>query len=190
MAAIPVVSLVAVLAAAAPVSELLIDDFAAGDGRSRLGTEWRFVSDGVMGGRSTGRLDWDEIRGRRALCLRGEVSLANDGGFIQATLDLAPSGTLDGRDWSGIRLLVQGNGERYNLHLKTLDLRLPWQSYRSTFTAEPDWQDVHLPFAGFVAHRVQTPLDVRRLRRLALVAIGRAFEAELCVAEIGLYRER
>ena len=36
--------------------------------------------------------------------------------------------------------------------------------------------------------RLETPLDVTRLRRLGLVAIGRAFHADLAVAEIGFYR--
>jgi hypothetical protein len=33
------------------------------------------------------------------------------------------------------------------------------------------------------------PLDISRLRRLGLVAIGRAFAADLAVARLSLYRE-
>jgi hypothetical protein len=40
---------------------------------------------------------------------------------------------------------------------------------------------VRLAFADFVPHRIQVPLDVRRLRRIGLVAIGRAFAADLAV---------
>ena len=45
-----------------------------------------------------------------------------------------------------------------------------------------------LPFAGFTAHRVRTPpRPGRALRRIALVAIGRAFDADLAVAEVAFY---
>jgi hypothetical protein len=183
------VLLAALLWAAPSGADMLIDDFSAADGHSRLGTSWRLVTDGVMGGRSDGRLERREVDGRPALCLSGTVSLANDGGFIQATLDLAPAGTLDAAGWSGIRLLVWGNGEDYNLHLKTTDIQRPWQSYRAGFRAPPRWTEVRLSFADFVPHRTDAPLDLRRLRRLGLVAIGRPFEAELCLAAIGLYRD-
>lgn len=181
--------LAALLWAAPSGADMLIDDFAADDGRSRLGTSWRLVTDGVMGGLSDGHLARRTIDGRAALCLTGTVSLANNGGFIQAALDLAAAGTLDAADWAGIRLLVRGNGEDYSLHLKTADIQRPWQSYRAGFRATPGWTEVRLPFAAFVPHRTDAPLDLHRLRRLGLVAIGRAFEAELCVAQIGLYRE-
>jgi len=164
---------------------MVIDDFTGGT--SGLGTEWRLVTDGVMGGRSSGQLWRAEVEGRPALCLRGDVSLENQGGFVQMALDLALSGTFDASAYGGLWLLVRGNGETYNLHLRTADLWLPWQSYRSAFTAGEEWQEVRLPFTGFTPYRVETRLDTRRLRRLGLVAIGRAFTAELCVAGIGLY---
>jgi hypothetical protein len=156
---------------------------------SRLGTPWRLVTDGVMGGLSAGGLSFGQIDGRRALCLRGEVRLENNGGFVQAALDLAPRGDLDASAYTGIRLLVRGNGEPYNLHLKTADLRLPWQSYRSRFPTGPEWREIRLPFGDFEPHRTGVPLDTRQLHGLGLVAIGRAFAAELCVSEIGLYRD-
>ncbi len=169
---------------------LLIDDFAAAGGPTRLGTPWRLVTDEVMGGVSAGALTRAEIDGRRALCLQGEVSLENNGGFVQAALDLAPDGYLDASTYTGIRLVVRGNGESYNLHLKTADVRLPWQSYRSTFRTGDEWGEIRLPFAGFEPHRIGTPLDTAGLRSLGLVAIGRTFTADFCVAEIGLYRDR
>ena len=180
----------ALLVSASAADTLLIDDFAVAGGPSRLGTPWRLVTDAVMGGVSAGGLSSGQIDGRRALCLRGEVRLENNGGFVQATLDLAPEGDLDASAYTGIRLLVRGNGEAYNLHLKTADLRLPWQSYRSSFQTGPEWREIRLPFGGFEPHRIGLPLDAGHLRSLGLVAIGRAFSAELCVAEIGLYRDR
>ena len=169
--------------------DMLIDDVAGPDLISRLGTPWRGVSDRVMDGISEADVVRTRVDGRACLRLTGEVRLENDGGFIQASLDLAPDGgSLDASAYTGLRLLVQGNGEHYALHLRTPDNLRPWQSYRTQFTAGSAWETVELPFASFRPYRLEMPLDVRRLRRLGLVAIGRAFHADLAVAEIGFYR--
>ena len=167
---------------------MLIDDFTDKNLVSKLGTPWRGVSDQVMGGISEAVVAHAVIDDRPCLRLTGDVRLENKGGFIQAALDLAPSGTsLDGSAYSGVRLLVRGNGERYSVHLRTPDNLRPWQSYRAHFVAGPDWQTVDLPFTAFAPYRLETPLDVTRLRRIGLVAIGRAFFADLAVAELGFY---
>lgn len=168
-------------------SPLLIDDFSRDDGRSLLGTPWRLVTDRVMGGLSDGRMRVGEQQGRRSLCLTGAVSLANNGGFVQVNLELSADGVLDASQFTGVRLVARGNGEGYKVHLKTPDTRLPWQSYRAGFRAEADWREIHLPFAEFVPHRLDAPLDRRRLTRLGIVAIGQAMAAEVCLAEVCLY---
>ena len=168
---------------------MTIDDFARSDLISALGTRWVGMSDRVMGGvsRETARLD--EIAGRRCLRLTGDVRLDNNGGFIQMALDLAPGGdTLDGSGFTGLRLTAWGNNETYGAHFRTPDVARPWQSYRAAFRAVPDWRVIDLPFALFEPHRIAVPLDPRRLRRLGLVAIGRAFHADLAVAAVELYR--
>ncbi len=168
---------------------MIIDDFARDDLVSRLGTPWRGFSDQVMGGISQEVMALDDIDGRRGLRLTGEVRLENNGGFIQMALDLAEAGApFDASPYSGLRLLVHGNGESYGAHLRTTDLDRPWQSYRADFMAPPAWTAVELPFRNFQPYRTERPLDLRRLRRLGLVAIGRAFHADLAVAEVALYR--
>lgn len=169
-------------------SSLVIDDRRAPGLASALGTSWRLVADTVMGGESGGRLEPASAAGRPCLILAGRVSLAHGGGFLQASLDLDPAGTLDARAYAGVELEVQGNGEDYNLHLRTRDTRIVWQSYRATFRADPDWRVVRLPFRAFQPYRIDLPLDLAHLRRLGLVAIGRAMQAELCVARVALYR--
>jgi hypothetical protein len=146
---------------------------------------WEGTSDQVMRGISRERVRLEEWGGRRWLRLIGEVRLENQGGFIQMGVDLVPGGApLDLSGYGGVRLVVRGNGERYGCHLRTTDCLRPWQSYRQAFTAPPEPVSVLLPFAGFVSHRVEAALDTRILRRLALVAIGRAFTADLAVAEV------
>ena len=82
----------------------LIDDFTRADGLSALGTPWRAVTDQVMGGRSEGAIRRRVLDGRQALCLAGDVSLANNGGFVQAMLDLTPPGGPEsGLDASGAK---------------------------------------------------------------------------------------
>lgn len=170
---------------------LIIDDFSRPDGVTTLGTHWRGFSDRVMSGVSVATVGLEAVDGRRCARLTGDVRLDNNGGFVQMAVDLAPDlagvgNTLDGSRYAGVALLVRGNGETYGCHLRTPDALRPWQSYRASFTAPCAWHEVVLAFASFLPHRLSVPLDTRRLRRLGLVAIGRAFHADLAVARIAL----
>ncbi len=129
----------------------------------------------------------EEIDGESCTCMRGVVSLDNNGGFLQLSADLPASQTTDYTRHAGLLLKLRGNAQVYNVHLKTSDLSSPWQSYRQQFTASPRWTAVRLPFADFEPHRTSIPLNLTALKRLVLVAIGRAFEAELCISTICLY---
>ena len=152
------------------------------------GARWALVADRVMGGVSSGRMTHETVGGRAAIRMTGDVSLANGGGFLQIALDLAPDGRpVDASAWSGIEIDATGNGETYNLHLRTTDVTRPWQSYRHAFRAGPDWETHRLPFAGFAPHRIATPLDPGRLRRIGIVAIGRAFRADMAVAGLRFF---
>ena len=163
----------------------LVDDRATGTRRAATGTDWELVTDRVMGGVSSGRLAPETIAGRAALRMTGEVRLENNGGFVQMALDLAPGGgPVDASSWAGLALEVRGNGARYGCHLRTADITRPWQSYRAPFEAGPDWQRILLPFTAFEAHRTEAPFDPSRLRRIGLVAIGRAFAADLALARL------
>ncbi len=170
----------------------IIDDLSDPAGLSALGTRWQLVTDQVMGGVSRGTLTRETLAGRPALVMRGDVRLENNGGFIQMALDLARpeapgNGTLDARNWQGLEIDVHGARQSYSLHLRTTDLDRPWQSYRLDFPARPVWQSLRLPFADFVPHRTEAPLDLSRLRRLGIVAIGRAFMADLALGGVRFY---
>jgi hypothetical protein len=154
-----------------------------------LGTRWELIADRVMGGVSAGEMTRESVAGRPSLRMRGDVSLENNGGFVQIALDLAPDGgVVDAREWTGIEIDVIGNDERYNLHLRTADVVRPWQSYRAEFVATPEWRTIRLPFATFEPHRIEAPLDLARLRRLGVVAIGRAFAADVAIGRLRFYR--
>ena len=168
---------------------LLVDDRTSGDARSALGTSWRLVTDTVMGGVSRAGMQFATVANRPCLRLTGAVSLENNGGFVQVNLDLArDGGEFDASGYAGIELDVYGNGEPYNVHLRTADNWIVWQSYRAGFTAGPAWQTVRLPFSTFTPYRTSTPLDLKMLRRIGLVAIGREMQADLCLGRMALYR--
>jgi len=166
----------------------IIDDLSRSFPEATTGTRWQMLSDAVMGGVSAGRMSREVVDGRPSIRMQGTVSLDNNGGFIQVALDLAPDGrAVDATGFTGIALDVLGNGEDYGVHLRTEDLSRPWQSYRASFTAGPAWQQIRLPFDGFLAHRTEAPLNLHRLRRIGIVAIGRAFAADVAIGGLRFY---
>ena len=166
----------------------IIDDLSLPHPQTLRGTAWELLSDTVMCGVSAGQMTRHQVQGRTALRLQGAVRLDNDGGFLQLALDLAPGGgPVDASAWQGIAFAACGPAESYNLHLRTNAVTRPWQSYRASFTVQPDWAEVQIPFADLAPHRLEAPFDARNLRRIGLVAIGRAFQADLAVADIRFF---
>ena len=97
--------------------DALIEDFTM-----QPETRWRFFTDQVMGGVSTGGVVFAQEDGTPFARMTGRVNTANRGGFIQMRLDLAsppPDGT------TGVRLVVRGNDQRYFVHLRTSGTILP-----------------------------------------------------------------
>ena len=168
--------------------EGLIDDF-SDPACARIGQRWRLVSDRVMGGRSTGRAEIGLHHGRRALRMTGDVSLANNGGFLQVNVDLAREGeALDASAWDGIAITLRGDGGRYAVNLRTTDLDRPWQSFRSPLESTEQWQCHRLPFETFESHRTDHGLDARHLRRVGFIAIGEARHVDVALAELRFFR--
>jgi len=167
--------------------DLIIDDRTSDNLSSNIGTQWRMVTDQVMGGVSNGELTLDNYNGKNCLRMRGNVSTDNNGGFVQMALDLTNDGTFDAASYAGIELTVSGDNEHYNIHLRTSDLWLPWQSYRYSFKAVSDWKTIRIPFEDIKAYRTTTKFHKDKLKRIGLVAIGKDFKADLCVASIKLY---
>lgn len=174
------------------ISDPVIDDLSEPEPRARNGAAWELIADTVMGGRSEGRAERMTLGGRTAIRMTGRVRLENNGGFLQIALNLAADGTpVDAGGWDGIAIDVLGDDETYGLHLRTADVRRPWQSYRHSFTAPSHaWTTHALPFDAFTPHRIDAPLDRTRLKRIGIVAIGRAFAPDVAVGGIRFYRGR
>lgn len=163
----------------------VIEDFSRRFPESAVGTHWQLLSDAVMGGVSSGCMTSVVVSGRPAIRMQGAVSLDNNGGFVQIALDLVPGGGIfDASRFLGIEIDSLGDGEEYGLHLRTSDLSRPWQSYRASITAGDTWKTIQVSFLDFLPHRTDVPLNVRRLRRLGVVAIGRQFNPDVCIGGI------
>lgn len=170
-------------------TSLIIDDLSCKPPIATIGTNWQLFTDTVMGGVSKATMTRETVAGREAILLRGNVSLKNNGGFVQISLDFRPDGApIDASGWSGIEVDVFGNGEEYGVNLRTTDLTRPWQSYRQTFKATPRWEKVKLQFESFIPNRTDVPLNVHRLRRIGIIGIGREFFAEISIGGIRFFR--
>ncbi len=154
---------------------------------SSLMNDWQLISDQVMGGRSSGTLNTEAIENIDCLHLTGQVTTENNGGFLQMAHELTTNEREQALQAVGFKMRVRGNNETYNIHLRTFDLWLPWQSYRASFNANEQWQLVTVPFSSFLPYKTSKPLNVEKIKRLGIVGIGRDFNADICVAELTFY---
>ena len=152
------------------------------------GAGWRGFSDRVMGGISDAQLELSTAGGKSCARLTGTVTRESNGGFIQMALYFGErEAELDASEYQGLELLVYGNNEDYNVHVRTADCGWYDDSYRKTFFAAPEWQRVRIPWSDFEPNRVTEPLDSSRLTRIAILGWMREFEADIALAEIALY---
>lgn len=161
--------------------DALIEDFTM-----QPETRWRFFTDQVMGGVSTGGVSFAEEDGQAYARMTGRVSTANRGGFIQMRLDLTtppPEGT------TGVRLIARGNSQRYFVHLRSGGTLLPWQYYQAGFDVTERWSEVRLPFDAFHASGalLRSVPKPSSLTSVAVVAYGRDHDARIDVREMEFY---
>ena len=170
--------------------DLIIDDRSTGTTSSKLGGKWLLLTDQVMGGVSNGSLKPDQYNGRNCLRMQGQVSTENNGGFVQMALDLNAGEAFDASAYQGLELEIAGNNEIYNLHYRTSGLWLPWQSYRASFKASTEWSKVRIPFNMIKPYRTGKKFPQNKIKRIGLVAIGKNFEADLCVGSVSFYGKK
>lgn len=149
---------------------------------------WGFVSDQVMGGVSQGQVYSATKDQSKCHCLGGQVSLENNGGFLQMQLVNLDNLAINFSDYLGVYLEVKGNNHNYNLHIRTSQLWLPWQSFRDEFYADEKWQRIFLPFEQFKSYKTFSKINPQKINRLGILAIGEAFQADICVRNLGVYR--
>ncbi len=130
---------------------------------------WLVVNDGVMGGRSSSRM---EISSAGTGVFAGDLSLENNGGFASVRTDLS---AYDLSAFDALMLSVRGDGRTYEVRFRT-DQRFDGIAYRAAFATTADtWTTVVVPFDTFVATfrgytpRNAPPLDPGAIRQLGLL---------------------
>lgn len=169
------------LLCAAPTlaSPMVFEDFSDG------GADWRYISDRVMGGVSDGAAHLSQDGDRTFARLTGEVSTANNGGFVQIRRDVAAPFAADA---TGLTLTVRGNGDTYFVHLRTEASQRPWQYYQAAFPTSPDWSEVSLRWSDFApsGRGLTAPLVPEDIRSVGIVAYGKDYSADVSVARISV----
>jgi monofunctional biosynthetic peptidoglycan transglycosylase len=114
---------------------------------------WRTVLDGVMGGRSTGRVSQPEAG---LLRFSGELSLENNGGFSQVQTSV-PEASM--KDAIGIEARVRGDGRTYQFDVRCSDVRMMAGSFQTEFdTVAGEWVTLRLPFDQFRLYNFGRPV--------------------------------
>lgn len=169
------------LLCAAPMmaTPMVLEDFQDGaDG-------WRYLSDQVMGGVSEGQAALGREGDMAFASLTGDVSTANNGGFVQMRRDLP-----DGLETNStkLNLTVRGNGEVYYIHLRTIDSRRPWQYFAATFPTTADWTNVTINWADFAPNGrdFDGSLNPQDIRSIGIVAYGKDHAADVSVSAISV----
>src|SRR5690554_2245769 len=163
-------------------AEQLIDVVRSTQGQT---SPWVVISDQVMGGVSTAALHQDQRDNSTCSCLVGCTRLDNNCGFVQMRFDIQPSCWRP--DYRGIFIELYGSAHDYNLHVKTIQLSRPWQSFRCSLSVQPQWTRFIVPYAQLQAHRTDAELEPTKIRSIAVVAIGQAFAVDICVRRLGFF---
>ena len=100
---------------------------------------WRYIADDVMGGISSGKVEFINVDGKDNALLTGNVSTENNGGFIQIRKELKD---INLSKTDRIRIVARGNNEKYYVFLRTSGTILPWQYYKAEFKVTNNWKKI------------------------------------------------
>jgi len=153
------------------------------------GKYWQYVSDRVMGGVSDGQVNLEKEGEMYYSRLTGNVSTANNGGFIQLRAGVSfANSEKNGKNLQGVRLNVRGNGETYYIHIRTNENWSPSDYYSATFKADSEWQMIDLPFNKFERKwSTNSTLDAKNIRSFGIVAYGKDYVSDVSVSTIEFY---
>ena len=162
-------------------------------------SDWKYVSDRVMGGVSEGNVYLEKDGDTSFARLTGDVSTRNNGGFIQLRsavslfkkpkmFQLIHDANKGGQELKGVRLNVRGNGEIYHVMIRTYFTWRPSDYYYHTFEAGDYWSQVVMPFSAFKRSTSKTSkLDINDIRDFGIVAYGRDFKSDVSISEVSFY---
>jgi hypothetical protein len=149
---------------------------------------WQYISDQTMGGVSDGQAILDKDGDMIFARLTGNVSTANNGGFIQIRTNFSFVDLINtNKNLKGVLLNTKGNGETYHIFIRTSEDRSYRDFYSATFTTNDNWEIVDLPFSKFKHRYSNRSLDGNDIRTFGIVAYGRNFYSDVSVSEIRFY---
>lgn len=96
----------------AEIAANALEPFLLDFGTAKTGTDWQIVNDGIMGGRSYGRISLKE----NSLYFDGTVSLENNGGF---TMVVSPFEKFDLSEYDSVELKYKSEFQYVTLYLET-----------------------------------------------------------------------
>ena len=145
--------------------------------------EWTYIADNVMGGVSTGGVEFNSVDSDVYALLSGNVSTENNGGFIQIRRELK---NIDLSNAKSIRLYAKGNNEKYYIFLRTTGTILPWQYYSHEFTVNEEYNEFIMPIKDFKKSGalLAKQINPKKITSIGIVAYGRDHFAELYVNEL------
>ena len=166
---------------------MFILDRLATPGITTQGNKWQFFTDGVMGGRSTGKSTIEDYQEKKCYRMIGNVTTENNGGFIQIRAKINPS--LSSNDYKGVYINAFGNNHKYAIHLRTPFTIAPWQYYASSFVLKDQWTEIKLPLVNFKQSNFYQPKSLlfHQIKTIGIVAAFDDFYSDIAFSEIGFY---
>ena len=149
--------------------------------------QWRYIADDVMGGVSTGNVEYKIDEEDVIAILKGNVSTENNGGFIQIRRDLKD---INLENANSVKIVAKGNSQKYYIFLRTTGRLLPWQYYASEFTVNENFNEFILPIINFEksGFLLAKNINPKKITSIGIVAFGRDHEAEIFIKEIGFIK--
>ena len=116
-------------------------------GHDSAGADWRAINDGVMGGRSSGKLSVTDS----TLLFSGELSFENNGGFVSFR---APFGKYDLSSFRKMHLRYRSSGLALALMLETSDIFFLPHFRLSLEKTQGEWKEVVLDLNELKEYRL------------------------------------
>jgi monofunctional biosynthetic peptidoglycan transglycosylase len=153
------------------LSSLFVFNLLFATTEANANARWYVVNDSVMGGISNSQV----LQNDGNLVFTGNVSLANNGGFasIRTLLDV------QSQDITKIMLRVKGDGQTYQLRLRTNEYMDGAAYTRSFSTTKSEWLNIEfLPEDFQLTHRSrlleqQPTINFKDVRQLGFMIAGK-----------------
>lgn len=119
-------------------------------GKNKDGMDWIIINDGVMGGLSESSYSFSS----NSVIFKGDISLANNGGFASMRTPIAKYDLSEFRD---VEIRYRTKGRDFSLVLKNQrQFFLP--NYQYTFNSKPEkWKTFKIPLLEFKETRLSNP---------------------------------